>query len=187
MNRKLTFELKHKIFFIIGTIISIILGIVLHFAYDFTRKSFFIGLLAPVNESTWEHLKLVFLPITLFYICYILFFKIKNKKGKNIIAGYTFNAIILSMILITVLHGLYTLVFKNHSSIFSIILYILCMLISFYYMYINYTKSKTSHNKNGILKLYILFILFILFTIFPPKLNTFKDPITNTYGIFMLQ
>lgn len=39
-----------------------ILGTLWHFLYNFTGQNFFVGLFAPVNESTWEHMKLAFFP-----------------------------------------------------------------------------------------------------------------------------
>ena len=55
-----------KWFCIIGAVTTIILGIVSHFVYDWTGGNFFVGLFFPVNESTWEHMKLLYFPLLLF-------------------------------------------------------------------------------------------------------------------------
>ena len=39
-----------------------ILGTLWHFLYNFTGQNYFVGLFAPVSESTWEHMKLAFFP-----------------------------------------------------------------------------------------------------------------------------
>lgn len=44
-------------------IAACILGVLFHFVYDWTGKNPAAAAFFPVNESTWEHLKLVFFPI----------------------------------------------------------------------------------------------------------------------------
>ncbi len=46
---------------IAGAVFIILLGVPLHFLYSSTGFVF-VAWLAPINESTWEHLKLVFWP-----------------------------------------------------------------------------------------------------------------------------
>ena len=58
--------------FILGCILAILLGVILHFAYDFLNKPFIFGLFIPVNESIWEHLKLALVPMTVFGIIFLL-------------------------------------------------------------------------------------------------------------------
>lgn len=41
-------------------------GSLLHFVYDLTGENPFVGVFVPVNESVWEHLKLLLLPVFLF-------------------------------------------------------------------------------------------------------------------------
>ena len=48
---------------IISAIFAIILGTILHFTYDWSGNNAFVGALSSINESTWEHLKLVFYPM----------------------------------------------------------------------------------------------------------------------------
>lgn len=39
-----------------------ILGVLLHFTYEWSGDNPAVGLFSAVNESTWEHLKLIFFP-----------------------------------------------------------------------------------------------------------------------------
>lgn len=59
---------------IIGTFFIIILGTINHFLYDWFNHNKIIGYFTAVNESTWEHLKLVIAPsfIWLIFIMTIL-------------------------------------------------------------------------------------------------------------------
>lgn len=54
-----------KRFCIIGAVVTIVLGILSHFVYDWTGQNFCVGLFFPINESTWEHMKLVYFPMLL--------------------------------------------------------------------------------------------------------------------------
>ena len=56
---------RTKLYFIGGILFTAILGTLSHFFYDWTGRGALIGLVCPVNESTWEHMKLVFFPMLL--------------------------------------------------------------------------------------------------------------------------
>jgi hypothetical protein len=49
---------------LVGTPAVFLLGFLLHFAYDWSGGSRAVAAVAPVNESVWEHLKLVVIPVT---------------------------------------------------------------------------------------------------------------------------
>lgn len=51
---------------ILGMFPVAILGTLSHFVYGLSGENRFIGLFFPVNESTWEHMKLAFFPMLLF-------------------------------------------------------------------------------------------------------------------------
>ena len=53
---------KARIFLAAGFAFLCIAGSLLHFFYDFTGKDPLAGLISPVNESPWEHLKLLYFP-----------------------------------------------------------------------------------------------------------------------------
>ena len=62
-----------------GFIIIGIVGTLGHFLYKWTGENTLVGYFFPVNESTWEHLKLLFFPTALFTL--IEYFIIKDKDG----------------------------------------------------------------------------------------------------------
>jgi len=189
MNKTNNILLSAKLF-TISCIISIILGILFHFIYNFLNKPFIIGLFFPVNESIWEHLKLVLIPITLFGIVYSIIYKKRNYRLNNF-WYHTSIAIIISMIIIPLSHYTYFTIFKSVPDFVNILIYIFSIIISFYYIYKNMQKESVDTNnkdKNsaGILVITTLFLLYMIFTIYPPRLELFKDPITNTFGIYLL-
>ena len=56
-----------KVFTVIGILFTIILGSLSHFFYGWSGNFFLVGFFSPVNESVWEHLKLLFFPGTSLY------------------------------------------------------------------------------------------------------------------------
>ena len=56
---------KIKRFHIISFLLVSILGTLLHFTYEWSGENTFVGFFSAVNESTWDHLKLIFFPMLL--------------------------------------------------------------------------------------------------------------------------
>ena len=68
-----------KKYTIIGsTFFVLITGTLSHFIYEWSGNNFIVGFFFPVNESTWEHMKLVFFPMFLFSI-----FMFKRLNGNH--------------------------------------------------------------------------------------------------------
>ena len=57
-----------KKYCVIGIFLTVLLGTLLHFTYDLSGNSDFIAILSAVNESTWEHSKLIYYPMIIFAI-----------------------------------------------------------------------------------------------------------------------
>jgi hypothetical protein len=164
---------------IISTIFVFILGTLLHFTYDWSNKNFFIGLFSAVNESTWEHLKLVFYPTLISSIVgYILF---KNKYPNYLFIKT--KSIFISLSFIVIFFYTYTGIIGNNYAILDIGSFFLSIILGEIYSIKKIKNNTKHHNIISYTLLAILTICFIVFTIYPPHINLFKDPITNTYGI----
>ena len=60
---------------LLGFAVTSLLGTVLHFLYDLLGGALWIAPFSGVNESTWEHMKLLFWPMLLFAAVQSLFFR----------------------------------------------------------------------------------------------------------------
>lgn len=62
--------LKNKLaLYTFGGIVFVLLaGSLAHFVYEWSGENFIVGLFVPVNESTWEHMKLVFFPMMIYTV-----------------------------------------------------------------------------------------------------------------------
>lgn len=164
--------MKDSKYYIISCIVAILLGTLLHFTYDILNNNLFVGLFSPVNESVWEHLKLIAIPIILFSVITFI------VKKEDVFLSSAL-AIIIGSFFILFIHYLFEgLDIKNMTV--DILSYIVGMFIAFYYIYItNFKNTKCI----GIILIILILATFPLFTLKPPKLQLFLDETTNTYGI----
>ena len=100
-------------------------GTILHFLYDWTGGSILVAPFSGVNESTWEHMKLLFWPLFLFALVQRLFFKDQENYWCVKLAE-----ILLGLVLIPVLFYTYNGVFgKSPDWINIAIFYITASLV----------------------------------------------------------
>lgn len=165
---------KHINLYIIGGIIfTVLFGTLLHFVYDWSGSNPIIGLFSPINESVWEHLKLLYYPMTLWVIWG--YFKF-SRKSKNFIFA-SLAGLIFGLIFIPTIFYIYIAIFKKLYLIIDILIYIAGVTISFLsmgYIFKNYNIRHFSL-KLGILLWELIFILFVIFTIFPPDIFIFRS------------
>lgn len=157
----------------------------LHFLFEWTGESSVIAPFVPVNESVWEHLKLVFWPALFWWGAgYLLF--LKNDRGGFFRAAVTGTVVVVFAALF-ITGFFYT--FKGAFGIESLALDILALFLSLL-CGILLARHVYVHTKPGGLVAFIcVFILllmaaaFIYFTFVPPHLPLFLDTSTGTYGI----
>ena len=64
-----------------GILFTLTAGILLHFSYEWSMENPFVALFAPVNESVWEHLKLLFFPFLLASLAEYFLRRLSNAGG----------------------------------------------------------------------------------------------------------
>ena len=184
----LLFNLTYKNIIKIGYVICLVAGFLLHFAYAFFNDNFIIGLLTPVNESVSEHLKLIFLPFTLFTI----FFYFCSKKKLTNVFLLSFIANILGTAATTISFYIGIKFLGMNNTVFNISTYVLGMTVAFITFYFGiyndkFQDSTKNSNELGICALLLLTTLFIVNTVLPVKLPINKDPVNGSYGIFKVK
>lgn len=118
-----------NIFLIIGAVFTIITGTLLHFVYEWSGESLLVGIFSPINESVWEHLKLLFFPMSVWILIgYFIF----GKKFKTYIPSAVIG-ILSGMILIPMWFYTYT-VFTGKPILFlDILSFIISVCVAFFY------------------------------------------------------
>ena len=172
--------MKIKTWQIITVIICIILGILLHFAYEWSGENMIVGLFSAINESTWEHLKLVFYPMLLMAL--IGSFVI-GRKSYNYWFAQALG--ILTAILFTIIFFYtYTGIIGTNYAWLNIGTFIMAVLLGGFVTYKMLTARKIYDAEViSILFLLILLFNFMLYTFNPPQIQLFEDPVTGSYGI----
>lgn len=165
---------------IFSIIFTFILGTILHFTYDLSGQNPIVGLFSATNESTWEHLKLLYFPMLLTTIIGYFYF---DKKVPNFICSKTIG-IVTAMIFTVIFFYTYTGVLGKNIAIIDISSFFIATILGEFLAYILIINNFKCNNKIAIAVLIVLFICFLLFTFLTPKIGLFKDPITNEYGIY---
>ena len=172
---------KNKIrnYQIFSVIFTFILGTLLHFTYKLSGEKVIAASFSAINESTWEHLKLLFFPMIITTI--IGYFYI-GKYIKNFLCSKTIG--ILTSILFTIIFFYtYTGVLGKNIAVIDIASFFIVTILGEYVTYKIMTTYFKCNDKISIIILIILLICFILFTFYTPKIGLFKDPVTGKYGI----
>ncbi len=159
------------------TAVSVIslLGVLGHFLYEWTNDNTIVGLFFPVNESIWEHLKLIFFP-SLIYFLYE-YFSTKTKPQNY--APATIKGIFYGMLSVVASYYTITGVVGKNIDFINIFIYFAAVVITVRIRN-KIINDGTDFSKNKRLFLGGLFVitalLFMLWSFNPPSLNIFIPP-----------
>lgn len=161
-----------KRFCLIGAIFTIIAGTISHFVYDWSGNNFLVGLFFPVNESTWEHMKLIFFPM----FAYALVAGKKVEEQYPCIYDAMFKGILAGLAMIPILFYTYTGILGFNVNWLNIAVFVISVLIAYLVVY----KAAEDCTQKGskVLRyiMYVLIVAFMVFTVYPPKLGLFVNP-----------
>lgn len=163
-----------------GFIFVGILGSLCHFFFEWSGKSAVIGLFCPINESCWEHLKLLFFPYLIWSVAeYFL-------RGKR--AGIIFSkavGVTVGMLAITAFFYTYTGIVGRSIEFLNILDFFIGVAAAFFTDFAMIKSAKFSKKSDaagaGVLALWAL--LFFIYTFAPPFIPFFMDPVNFTYGL----
>lgn len=171
----------NKKYAIINVFLTFIMGFVVHGLYQWFPS--IVTSIFPVNESLYEHIKLIFYsPVIASTILYFIF-KYKGKKINNFLFGLFTSTIFNIFIFYLVYLPIYKMMGAN--LLVTLIIYFITIGIS---QYLNYLiiNTKVNYKALNLVSLILLFISVVVLTYFtynPMKNDFFKDPENNSYGI----
>ena len=165
---------------LVGFGITSLAGTLLHFLYDWTGGSVLAAPFSSVNESTWEHMKLLFWPLFIFAAVEYFFFKDRRDFWCVKLRG-----ILLGLILIPVLFYTYNGVIGKSPDWINITIFFISAAAAFRYESMKYRIDDTCCPTKvlSFTILSVIAVLFVLFTFVTPKLGIFMDPESGTFGI----
>ena len=155
-------------------------GTILHFLYDWTGGNILVSPFSGINESTWEHMKLLFWPLFLFALVQRLFFRNKENYWCVKLAE-----ILLGLVLIPVLFYTYNGVFGEFLDWINIAIFYITALLVFLFEWWAFKKDRLQckYPRLAFAVICLIGVLLVVFTFAPPKIPLFQDPLTGTYGI----
>lgn len=155
-------------------------GTILHFLYDWTGGALWVAPFSGVNESTWEHMKLLFFPMFGFAFVQSLFFPEREDFWCVKLKGT-----LLGLVLIPVLFYTYNGIVGSSPDWINITIFFLAAAIAYIFETQQFKNGTTAckRSKLAIATLAAIAILFIVFTFKTPEIGIFRDPLTGSYGI----
>ena len=171
-----------KLWQFIGFVFTSLVGTLLHFLHSWTGEAVWSAPFSAVNESIWEHMKLIFVPMFVFAIIENKYLKEKHDCFWKI----KLKGILLALLLIPVIYYTYNGAFGKSPDWFNIAIFFITAAIV--YIYETRLFGENIYCKNStapIITLCIIALLFIIFTFTPPHIPLFSDSATGLYGIQM--
>lgn len=165
-------HMKNRTRIILRYLFVVLLGVFLHFAYELSGKNPIVGLFASVNESIWEHLKLLFFP----FLILTLWDLFTTQKNSLCILPARTLGILAGLLFIVVVFYTVTGILGFHASWLNIFIYLLSVAFAFWVEKKLYEHCNPLSVKLAIAILILFIILFIVFTISPPTLGIFIPP-----------
>jgi len=168
---------------ILGALFVIVIGSVFHFVFEWSNQWLPLGAIAPVNESVWEHLKLVFWPLVFFSI--IEYFSLKSDVNNFVLSKIT--AIVIAELTILITFYSYTAILGIEILLVDVLSFIIGVILGYLVSY-RLLKFKALPNWSTVISfvaIVLLGIVFVVFTYFPPEIPLFEDPETGLYGIIL--
>lgn len=159
-----------------------ILGALGHFVYQWSGRQLLAAAFTAVNESTWEHMKLLFFPMFLFSVVQI---GVMGKNYPNFLAARALSTL-TGILLIPVLFYTYSGALGKTVDWANILIFYLAALGAFALDYILLRRSGFNalwQQVMGLLVLWLLAFLFVWFTFRPVSLALWQDPRTGGFGI----
>ena len=161
----------------IGFTFAVVLGSLLHFLFDWTG-SYALAPFSAVNESTWEHMKILFFPLLVFAL-------IQRPFANDYPAFWWIKCIgiLAGVISIPVLFYTYNGAFGKSPDWLNITFFILATSTSYVVEFLLFRQKNTCKFCAWyFIILCAIAFTFVIFTFFPPKLPLFQAPITKLYG-----
>lgn len=175
MNKKIL-KTETICFFIV-----LVVGSLFHFLFKLSNQNTLVALFSPINESIWEHLKMLWFP----YI-FTSFFEKKFIKSESFFFSKLCGGIV-GIASIVIFFYTYSTIVGKHFLFMDIVCFILGVFLAFLTSYKIIEKQNENCKKFETVSIFLIIavsILFFVFTFAPPKTEIFRDSTNDTYSIY---
>ena len=164
---------------VFGIVFIFFLGSFLHSAFELSGYHKVVAMVAAVNESVWEHLKLGFWPAVFWALIEYPFLRKSNFIAAKAVSFYVIPFSIV------VLFYVYTTILGHDSPVLDILIFVIAIIVGQFASYKILESQNLLNETTGValIAVILLAFTFVVFTFYPPHLSLFEDPFTGGYGI----
>lgn len=171
--------MKKAIF--INSILTFALCFLTHFLYDWFPNPIF-SIFFPVNESIWEHMKMIYTTILLYGILEYFILKKFNINHNNFLLSIFLKSIIAIPIYLAIYLPFYYNLGENMFITFTI-LFLTIVLVNYIGYKIQQSNEVKYQNLISIVGIIVVYIIMGILTYNPPHIELFFDTQEEKYGI----
>ncbi len=158
---------------IVGFIFVSILGTLWHFVYEWSGDFRLLGFIAPINESTFEHMKLIFFP-SLIYMP-VTHYYLKDKYP-SIVNALSYGILYGTFFLPIFFYSYSGIIGQNFTPVDIGSFYIGTLLVFLVTYRLLKQKSKKTFHAIGFYLLFVMIFIFVRFTYNNPGVGIFAEP-----------
>lgn len=164
---------------IFGFLVISFLGTISHFIYDLSNHNKYAQVFFAVNESTWEHMKLVVYP-SLFWA--LVEYPLIGSNPNFVVAKLA--SLLTMLILIPLFFYLYKFLFKKSDLIFDIVEFFISIAAGQFvsFLILQSLPINKIYNYIAFVVYITIVIYFSIATLIPGKGKIYVDPLTNKKG-----
>ena len=168
---------------IISTIAIFLFSALSHFIYDWF-PNIFTSIFFPVNESIWEHTKMIF--TTMMFWGIIEYFIISNHGKKNFSTALVISTIITIIFLVATFTPIYYVMNEQENMVVTLIIYFISIVVGQIISYFILKQQREFNLLNiiSIVSIPIIFTVYGILTYYPIKSGLFYDFQNNKYGLY---
>lgn len=166
---------------IINSIIIFGISVLIHSFYNLLPNDFTL-IFFPINESIWEHMKMIFTSYMLFLLIKFIF----NKLDKNDLSATVISSIFNIIIFLIIYIPIYKLF--GEKLIITLIVYFITIFLS-NILWSKITNKKINKNINNLFGIAILvvYLIFTYLSFYPLNNNIFYDNENNKHGVHKIE
>ena len=166
---------------IINSIIIFVISVLIHSFYNLLPNDFTL-IFFPINESIWEHMKMIFTSYMIFLLIKFIF----NKLDKNDLSATIISSIFNIIIFLIIYIPIYKL-FGEHIVVTLIVYFITILLSNILWKKLTNKKiSKKTNNLFGI-TIIVIYLIFTYLSFYPLNNSIFYDETNNKHGIHNIE
>lgn len=163
-----------------GMVFTSVVGTVLHFVFDWTGGNAAVGVFTAVNESIWEHTKLLLVPMAL----WTLIEAPALRRRHDAFWCAKLRGTLLGIFLIPTMYYVYSGILGVSSDYVNITIFFVAAAIAYR------TESRwlsaprrTPCRASLVWAVWgAVFLLYAVWTFLPPPIPLFRDPVSGAYG-----